>query len=534
MSNKANPRVFIYDATLRDGAQAAGISFSSSGKLRFAQQLDDFGIDFIEGGYAGSNEKDMQFFRDIRKAKLSHSTVTAFGSTRRPALDVEKDPFIASLLEADTEVCTIYGKTWRLHVSDVLRTTEKNNQQMIADTVGYLRSRGRRVFFDAEHFYDGYKDNPEFALRMVRTAASEGAEAVILCDTNGGTMPHEIAEITRVVVAALPEGAIIGAHMHNDSGLGVANSLEAVRAGAAQVQGCMNGYGERTGNANLTIIIPNLELKLGYPCVKPGALSGLRDLSLFVDDLVNQRPDFRAPFVGQASFTHKAGPHVDGVLKNPRSFEHIDPAAVGNQRHVLLSEMAGGANIQSKLQKLGGDYAKMSREELRPVLAALKQLESRGYSFESADGSFRILVQKTLKKHKPFFELDGFRVIVEKRSADAPCISEATVKVRVGDEVEHTVGEGNGPVDALDAALRKALSHFYPEIENVFLSDFNVRILDPQEATRATTRVLIESSDGRSNWGTVGVSENIIQAAWEALLDSVEYKLYADADRKEP
>lgn len=530
MTADTRRKVSIYDATLRDGAQAAGISFSGGGKIRFAKRLDEFGIDYIEGGYAGSNDKDMQFFRDARRERFSHARIAAFGSTRRPDRDVDKDPFVASLLEAETEVCTIYGKSWKLHVADVLRTTLENNEQMIADTVGHLRSKGRRVFFDAEHFFDGYKDDAAFALRMLRAAVREGAEGVILCDTNGGCLPHEIAEITGTVVAAMPDGVFVGIHTHNDGGLGVANTLEAVRAGASQVQGCMNGYGERTGNANLTTIIPNLELKMGIQCVAPGALRGLRDLSLFVDDLVNQRPEFRAPFVGQASFSHKAGAHVAGVQKNPHTFEHIDPAAVGNERQVLVSELSGGANVLLKVRQLGGDYANVSREDVRQVLDELKRLEGQGYSFESADGSFRILVQKSLKKHRPFFELDGFRVIVEKRSATEPCVSEATVKVRVGGEVEHTVGEGDGPVDALDHALRKALAKFYPAIANVALSDFNVRILDPQEATAAMTRVLIESGDGKSTWGTVGVSRNIIEASWEALVDSVEYKLFADEE----
>ena len=522
------PKISIYDSTLRDGAQAAGITFSGGGKIQLAKRLDDFGVDFVEGGYAGSNDKDMQFFRDARREHFAHSRIVAFGSTRRPNMDVDKDPLVAALLEADTEVCTIYGKSWKLHVTEVLRTSLANNEQMIADTVGYLRRQGRRVFYDAEHFFDGYRDDPDFALRMLLAAAREGAEGVILCDTNGGTLPHEIGEVTRTVKAALPTGVFVGIHAHNDSGLGVANSLEAVRQGALQVQGCLNGYGERTGNANLTSIIANLELKMGYQCVRPGALKGLRGLSLFVDELVNQRPDFRAPFVGLASFAHKAGAHVAGIQKNSQTFEHIDPEAVGNVRQLLVSELSGGANVFHKIQQLGGEYDDVSREDVRAVLEEVKRLEGLGYSFEAADGSFRILVQKKLKKHKPFFELEGFRVIVEKRGADDPCISEATVKLRVGGEVEHTVGEGYGPVDALDEALRKALARFFPEIAKVALRDFKVRILDPQEATAALTRVLIESGDGRETWSTVGVSRNIIEASWDALLDSVEYKLYVD------
>ncbi len=527
-----NAPLVMYDCTLRDGAQAAGISFSSSGKLRFVQRLDEMGIDYIEGGYAGANEKDMQFFREVRRETLGHARITAFGSTRRATLDVAEDPFVDALLQAETEVCTIFGKTWHLHVRDVLRTTDENNAQMIADTVGYLRSKGRRVFFDAEHFFDGYKDDAGFATRMLQVAVREGAEGVVLCDTNGGCLPHEVYEITRRMRAVLPPEVFVGIHAHNDGGLGVANSLEAVRAGAGQVQGCMNGYGERTGNANLTTIIPNLELKLKRRCVAPGALAGLRDLSLFVDDLVNQRPDPRAPFVGQASFTHKAGAHVAGIRKNPHTFEHVDPATVGNERHILVSEMAGGSNVLFKVKQMGGDYANLSREEAAQIVDELKRLEGRGYAFEAADGSFHILVQKALKKHRPFFELEGFRVIVEKRTAEEACISEATVKVRVNGEIAHTVGEGDGPVDALDRALRRALSGFFPGIGAVALTDFRVLILDPKEATAALTRVLIESGDGERNWSTVGVSRNIIEASWEALVDSVEYKLFADEERR--
>ncbi len=527
-----NEPVVIYDCTLRDGAQAAGISFSSSGKLRFVQRLDEMGIDYIEGGYPGSNEKDMQFFRDIRRERLRHVQITAFGSTRRADRDVAEDPFVAALLQAETEVCTIFGKTWKLHVTDVLRTSLTNNAQMIADTVGHLRARGRRVFFDAEHFFDGYKDDPGFATRMIQTAVREGAVGVILCDTNGGCLPHEVHAITLRIRELLPPEVFVGIHSHNDGGLGVANTLEAVRAGATQVQGCMNGYGERTGNANLTTIIPNIELKLGRRCVAPGALAGLRDLSLFVDDLVNQRPDPRAPFVGQASFTHKAGAHVAGVRKNPHTFEHVDPSAVGNERHILVSELAGGANVLFKVKQMGADYADLSREETGQIVQELKRLEGQGYAFESADGSFHILVQKALKKHRPFFELEGFRVIVEKRTAHEACISEATVKVRVNGEIAHTVGEGDGPVDALDKALRRALSTFYPAIGKVALSDFRVLILDPNEATAALTRVMIESGDGERTWNTIGVSRNIIEASWEALVDSVEYKLFAEEEAR--
>lgn len=523
-----NERVHIYDSTLRDGAQAVGITFSQSGKLRHVRKLDELGVSFIEGGYAGSNPKDMQFFADVRKERLTHSKIVAFGSTRRADKDVAADPFVQALLAAETEYCAIYGKTWKLHVAEVLRTTQKENAQMIADTVGFLREKGRRVFFDAEHFFDGYADNPEFAIKMLETAIEAGAEAVVLCDTNGGALPWDIEEVTSIVCARFPDVGV-GVHAHNDSGLAVANSIAAVRAGANQVQGCMNGYGERTGNANLTTIIPTLELKMGRKSIAEGQLKNLRATSLYIDDLVNQRPDIRAPYVGETSFSHKGGAHVAGVQRNPATFEHVPPESVGNSRQIVLSELSGGANVSYRVKQLGKDYENVSREEVKEILDELKQKESEGYTFESADASFQLLVQKALRRHEPFFELDAFRVIVEKRGSDQPCISEATIKLRVDGEAEHTVGEGAGPVEALDRALRKALNRFYPKISDVSLTDFRVRILDPKEAAAAVTRVLVESSDGKRTWGTVGVSPNIIEASWQALLDAVEFKLMSDA-----
>lgn len=523
-------KVYLYDTTLRDGAQGEGISFSDAGKVRFARMLDEFGVDFIEGGFAGSNPRDRRFFDDIRKERLTHARVAAFGSTRRVDLDAKDDPQLAGLLAAETEWVTIYGKSWLLHVKDVLRTTGERNHQMIADTVGFLRAAGRQVVFDAEHFFDGYKADPGYALGALRAAVGEGAAAVALCDTNGGSLPHEVFEIVRAVCQAFP-GVQVGIHTHNDSGLAVANSLEAVRAGARQVQGCMNGYGERTGNANLVSIIPALELKMGFACVGQERLRRLRDVSLVTDDLANQRADPRQPYVGRSAFSHKAGAHVNAVQKNPKTFEHVEPESVGNERHVLVSELSGTSNVLLKAAELGVDVSALDKEATRGILDEIKRRENRGYSYESADGSFKILLQKILKKHTPFFELEGFRVIVEKRGRDEPCISEATIKVKVAGETELTAGEGHGPVDALNAALRQALTRFYPEIEKIALSDYRVRILDPQEATRAVTRVLIESGDGIRQWGTVGVSENIIEASWQALLDSVEYKLFEDRCR---
>ncbi len=521
-------KIAIYDTTLRDGAQAEGVSFSAVGKLLLARRLDQFGIDYIEGGFPGSNPKDMEFFEAIQKEEFTHAKVAAFGSTRRVKTFVKDDPIVQGLIHANTPVVTIYGKSWKLHVKDVLRTTPEENLAMVADTVAFLKDAGKEVIFDAEHFFDGFKHDPDYAMQVLNAARSAGADMLVLCDTNGGCLPSEIFKITGTVTETY-NGAV-GIHPHNDIGTGVANALEAVRAGAVHVQGTMNGYGERCGNANLTSIIPGLQLKMGLSCIPQRQIRRLRDLSMFVDDLINMRHDTRAPYVGQSAFGHKGGAHVNAVQKNPETFEHIHPDTVGNERHILVSELSGGSSILLKAQEVGGETA--TKEETAAILKELKALEHKGYAYESADASFRILVQKVLKKHKPFFELDGFRVIIEKRGKDEPCVSEATVKLRLKDKVEHTVAEGDGPVNALDRALRKALSPLFPEIAKVQLVDFRVRILDPQEATAATTRVQIESTDGKSTWGTVGVSENIIEASWEALVDSVEYKLFADEDRK--
>lgn len=529
MKHNTNRTVRIYDTTLRDGAQGEGISFSGPGKIKLALRLDQFGIDYIEGGYAGSNQKDMTFFHEIRKYPLKHARVAAFGSTRRAEINVADDLNVAKLIEAGTPVTTIVGKSSRLHVEEVLRTTPEENLAMIADTIRYLKRQHKEVFFDAEHFFDGYKLDAAYALLTLRTAADAGADGVVLCDTNGGCLPHEIFQITAAAVKAV--SISVGIHTHNDGGLAVANSLEAVRAGATQVQGTMNGYGERCGNANLCTIIPSLQLKMDCPVVAPASLRQLRPLALFVDDLVNLRPDGKSPFVGESAFSHKAGLHANAVQKNPVTMEHLEPELVGNKRRILVSEEAGTSSVLMKAAEMGLKVDKAS-PQVREVLEQLKSLEHRGYAFEAADASFRILVQKVLKRHKPFFELDGFRVIIEKRGSDQPCVTEATVKLRVGGEVEHTVAEGDGPVNALDLALRRALIRFYPEIAKVILTDFRVRILDPEEATAAKTRVLIESGDGDESWGTVGVSENIIEASWQALVDSVEYKLFREEDRR--
>jgi len=515
-------KIKIYDTTLRDGMQGEGVSLSSTGKVRLALKLDEFGVDYIEGGFVASNPKDMEFFREISKHKLTRAKVVAFGSTRRAHTPVGEDYGTRKLIEAQTSVTAIFGKSWKLHITDVLRTSEEENRAMVGDTVRCLKKHGKQVIFDAEHFYDGYKDNPAFALAVLKSALDAGADCLVLCDTRGGVLPHEIFDITRQVVRAIP--APLGIHCHNDGDMAVANSIEAVRAGAVHVQGTINGYGERCGNANLCSIIPCLELKLGIPCGRKGGLKKMLELSRLVDNLLNLPHNRKAAYVGESAFAHKAGMHVNAVEKNPRSFEHEDPETVGNERRILISELSGGSNILLKAIQMGVEMSKSS-PEIRNVLNKLEQLEKKGYEFEAADASFKLLIQKVLKKHKPFFGLEGFRVIIEKRGKLEPCISEATIKVNVGGEVEHTVGEGDGPVNALDNALRQALMRFYPSLAQVVLTDYHVRILDPEEATAAKTRVIIESTDGRNVWGTVGVSENIIEASWEALVDSMEYRL---------
>ena len=526
-------RVAIYDTTLRDGSQGEGISFSSAGKLRIAQRLDAFGVDYIEGGYAASNPKDMAFFQEARCLNLKHAKLAAFGSTRRAGMPVGEDGGVRALLDAGTPAVTIFGKSWKLHVRDVLRTTPEENLAMIADTVRFLKEQGKEVIYDAEHFFDGYKDSADYAVATLRAAAEGGADILVPCDTNGGSLPHDIHSVIKALNTTFP--VPIGIHAHNDAELGVANSLEAVRAGAVHVQGTVNGFGERCGNANLISIIPNLLLKMKVTCLKDGdkSLRHLREIACFVNELANQRPWVKAPFVGDSAFAHKAGMHVDGIRKNPRSFEHIDPEQVGNQRRILVSELSGASNILLKAVEMQFQMEKSS-PEVKEILKELERLEKEGYEFEAAEASFKILIQKVLKAHRPFFGLEGFRVIVEKGDHTRPCQSEATVKVVVDGESEHTVAEGDGPVNALDSALRKALTRFYPRIADVVLTDYRVRILDPEEHTAAKTRVLIESSDGKDSWSTVGVSENIIEASWEALVDSVEYKLFLDEQREAP
>ncbi len=522
-------KVIVYDTTLRDGAQGEGISFSLPAKVRIARCLDEFGIDYIEGGFAASNPKDMAFFDEMKKVELKHAKLAAFGSTRRANRPPEQDPGLAAILQAGTPVAAIFGKSWRLHVEKVLKTTEEENLRMIADSVRFLKAHGKEVVYDAEHFYDGYRDDPEYALQTLQAAVDAGADFLVLCDTNGGRLTSEVAAITAAVAARFP-GRALGIHTHNDSDLAVANSLAAVEAGAAMVQGTMNGYGERTGNANLCSIIPALALKMGRELECGSRLAKLRSVSLLLDEIADQRPPKNRPYVGESAFAHKAGMHVDAVSKVTKSFEHIEPEQVGNERRVLVSELSGASNVRLKAGEMGLAFQKDSAA-VQDILHKMEDLEKSGYAFESADASFKLLVQKVLKKHVPFFELEGFSVVVQKANAESRATTVATIKINVKGKTELTAGEGDGPVDALNQALRKVLRQFYPAIDTVVLEDYHVRILNPETATQATTRVLIDSSDGHEHWGTVGVSENIIEASWEALVDSVEYKLFLDEQR---
>jgi 2-isopropylmalate synthase len=524
MSNQ----VTIYDTTLRDGTQGGGISFSSADKVRIAERLDAFGVHYVEGGWPGSNPKDMEFFTAVAERKFKTAKIAAFGSTRRADTKCEADPQIDMLVKANTPVVTMVGKTWSLHVREVLRTSFEENLAMIGDSVRYFKAMGKEVIYDAEHFFDGFKDDPKYALATLGAAQDAGVDMVVLCDTNGGSMPSEVSRITGEVCRAMK--CAVGIHTHNDSGVGVANALVAIEAGATQVQGVMNGYGERTGNCNMISVIPCLVLKMGIDCIPKENVRHLRELSLFIDDLANVRPDIRQPFVGATAFAHKGGIHVNAVEKVARSYEHIEPESVGNRRRVLVSDLSGRSNILMKAHELGMDLHK-DTPEVREILQQLKQQEHAGYEYEAADGSFHILVQKLLKKHKPFFKLLTYRVIMDKRGDNGDNVVEASVKLDAKGKTVHTVAEGDGPINALDTALRKALQKSYPAIEEVHLVDYKVRIIDSKAGTAAKTRVIIESTDGKQTWGTVGVHDNIIEASWEALVDSVEYKLFKDEHR---
>lgn len=518
--------VELYDTTLRDGAQAEGISYSVRDKLRIVEKLDSMGLSYIEGGWPGSNPKDEAFFRQVKSLRLRTAQLVAFGSTRR-ATTAAKDANLRALLKAETKVVTIFGKSWDLHVRSVLKIRPEENLKIIEDSVAYLKRRGRTVIYDAEHFFDGYKADRGYALKTLEAALDGGADAVVFCDTNGGSLPSEVARIIADAKRGLQ--VPLGIHTHNDSDLAVATSIAAVEAGCRQVQGTINGYGERCGNANLLSLIIVLQLKMGYHCLPERRLKDLTELSRYVAEISNIRQPMNRPFVGTSAFAHKGGIHVNAVMKDPATYEHINPAMVGNQRKILISELSGRSSLVLKAEQLALDLSKETPQAKR-LLKQLQDLEHRGYHFEAAEGSMELLLKRQLKRFKPFFVLEGFRVIIEKQGEKL--VSEATVKLRVNGVLEQTVAEGDGPVNALDHAIRKALRQFYPKLAQMRLTDFKVRVLDEKAGTAAKVRVLIESRDQQATWGTVGVSENIIEASWQALVDSIEYKLLKDQSQR--
>jgi 2-isopropylmalate synthase len=520
--------VTIYDTTLRDGTQGEGVSFSMEDKVRLATRLDALGFHYIEGGWPGSNPKDLRFFRRMQDVVLKHARLAAFSMTRRAGGAAESDPNMAALLDAGAPVATIVGKAWDFHVTHALETTLEENLEMIEDTIAFLRPRTEEVVFDAEHFFDGFRVNREYALATLRAAERAGARWLVLCDTNGGTLPSTlravVQEVRRHVTTPL------GIHVHNDAECAVANSLAAVEEGVGQVQGTLNGYGERCGNANLVSVIPALVLKMAIDCIPEPNLRELRDVARFVAEVANRTPWAAQPYVGDSAFAHKGGMHVSAVVKHPETYEHIDPETVGNHRRVLVSELSGKSNILWKAREYGIDLDRATPDSKR-ILDELKELEDQGFQFEGAEASFELLMERALGRHAPYFALEAYRVIVEEEGGDGEPVAEATVRVRVKGILEHTAASGNGPVNALDHALRKALEEFYPNLKTMRLLDYKVRILDESKGTAAKTRVLITSGDGVETWGTVGVAENIIEASWQALVDSIEYKLRADERR---
>lgn len=531
-------QVELYDTTLRDGCQREGLTLSLEDKLKIAQRLDQLGIHYIEGGYPGSNPRDQEFFARARAMTWQHATVTAFGSTRYKTNRAEDDPNLQALLDTEAAVCTLVCKNSEHHVRDVLGTTLDENLAMIADSIRFLRAHGRRVFYDAEHFFDGWRENAAYARACLRTAAEAGAECLVLCDTNGGMLTEDVTAMMGQAIDVVQPGytGTFGIHAHNDAELAVANSLAAVRAGATHVQGTINGYGERCGNANLCSIIPNLVLKMGVPVVKEEQLAWLTESARFVAELANVALDPHLPYVGHSAFAHKAGYHADGMMKSSTSYQHSDPTLVGNDMRILISELSGRKAIATKLDQLGVELT--DGVETSDIVERVKQLEHQGYQFEGAEASFDLLVRRRQADYRRPFELEDFLVVVETHRRREEVIAEATVKIRVGDEVQHTAGHGNGPVNALDDAMRKALLSFYPQLAAIRLTDYKVRVVDAGSGTAATVRVLIESTNGPQTWSTVGSHTNIIQASWQALADSLEYGLllttgasprYADA-----
>ncbi len=518
-------KVELYDTTLRDGAQGEGISFSVSDKLRIASKIDELGISYIEGGWPGSNPKDMEFFKEVKKLKLANAKITAFGSTRRAKLKVSEDPNVKSLIKAGTEIITIFGKSWDMHVTSVLKIGLDENVEMIKDTVAYLKSKGKRVFYDAEHFFEGYLANPEYALKSVLAAESSGAEVITLCDTNGGIVTSELFEIIQKIKSKLKTP--LGIHAHNDNGMAVANTIAAVQAGCLHAQGTINGYGERCGNTDIIPVIANLKLKLNIDCIPDINLRSLSEVSKYVAEIANTRHMDNQPFVGNSAFAHKGGVHIDAIIKNARTYEHIDPAKVGNRRRILISELSGKSSIAAKAKELDCELAK-DTDKTKKILNLIQDMEHKGYHYEAAEASLELLMKRAKKELKSFFELKDFRVIVEKK-LKGKITSEATIKVKVKGSLEHTASLGDGPVNALDSALRKALKGFYPKLSEMHLADYKVMVLNEKEGTAAKVRVLIQSQDKTDSWWTVGVSENIIEASWQALVDSIEYKLLKGA-----
>lgn len=523
-----NKKVTIYDTTLRDGAQASGISFSVDDKLRIAVALDGLNIDYIEGGWPGSNPKDDLFFEKIRERKLSHAKIVAFGSTRRKNTTCEEDSLVQALVSSKADIAAIVAKTWDFHVTAALGISLEENLRLISDTVSFLKEKGMTVFMDAEHFFDGYKANAEFSMAAVAAAKKAGADMVVLCDTNGGTLPHEVSSIVETAVkeAQIP----IGVHFHNDTGVAVANSMAAVIAGAVSVQGTINGYGERCGNCNLTTLIPNLAVKMGYDFAARDTLAHLTEVSKFVSEIANLVHYPSMPYVGANAFAHKGGIHVSALQRDTRTYEHIDPTLVGNMRHVIISEQSGRSNIEFKAKELGIDLS--DKPALcKTILDKIKHLEDRGFQFEAAEGSFELIVRALTEEYTPFFTLRGFRVITEMDDNNA-MRCEATIKVEVEGLEEHTAAEGDGPVEALDNAMRKAIEKFYPEIRNMKLIDYKVRVLNGRAGTASQVRVLIDNEKDGKRWGTVGVSTNIIDASWQALVDGIEYMLFSARNRE--
>ncbi|RPI06500.1 MAG: citramalate synthase [Ignavibacteriae bacterium] len=522
-------QLFLYDTTLRDGTQGEEISFSAEDKIKIAKRLDAFGISYIEGGWPGSNPKDMEFFERARTTQFQHAKIAAFGSTRRAKNPVEKDANIRALLDAQTPVVTIFGKTWLLHVKEALQISPEMNLTIISDSVEYLKKHGKEVIYDAEHFFDGYKQDSVYALKTLNAAAQSGAATLVLCDTNGGTLPWEVADIVREVKKNI--STPLGIHTHNDSGTAVASSLMAVREGCVQIQGTINGYGERCGNANLCTIIPDLQLKMGYRCVADKQLEHLTSVSRYVSELANMKHQKNLPFVGESAFAHKGGVHVSAVMKSALTYEHIVPETVGSVRRVLISDLSGRSNVLFKVKELGVELDDRS-PAVQNIVDEIKDMEHYGYSYEDAEGSFELMVKRHTGEMKQFFDLERFRVSIQKDSLEKEARSEALIKIRVGDETEITAAEGDGPINALDSALRKALEKFYPELNQIHLTDYKVRVLDTQNATAAKVRVLIETKNGETSWNTVGVSPDVVEASWKALVDSISYHLLKHRTKK--